>query len=209
MTAKAKRFLLKQEMSQRILGGKDVLPPLIIAQRGMDSSKIVKIQLQRAISKPYLLGIAQLIAGINNPGSSILIERFLPPRLKACLIVIAHDNGAAQAANHLKALRRIRAVTHNVAQADQLLHSLRRDVGKHGFQRLQIAMNVGENCELHGMHTSNYAVTSAIVNRPNRSDSIPGQIERYGFPGLWAGENWMQQRLWTRTMMGSNPADRF
>ncbi len=182
MTAKAKRFLLKQEMLQRIRGAKYVLPRLIFAQRGVDSGKIVKIQLQRTISKPSLLGIAQLIAGKRNPGSRILIERFLHPRLNACLIVIAHDNGATQAANHLKALRRIRAVPHDVAQADQLPHSLSRDVGEHGFQRLQIAMNVGENCELHGMHTSNYAAASAIVNRPNRSDSIWGGIERIWFP---------------------------
>ena len=174
MTAKAKRFLLKQEMSQRILGAKDVLPRLIIAQRGVDSGKIVKIQLQRAISKPSLLGVAQLIAGKRNPGSRILIERHLHPRLNACLIVIAHDNGATQAANHLKALRRIRAIPHDVAQTDQLLHSLCRDVGEHGFQGLQIAMNVGENCELHGMHTSNYAAMPAIVNRPSRSDQIRG-----------------------------------
>ncbi len=79
MTAKAKRFLLKQEMSQRILGAKDVLPRLIIAQRGVDSGKIVKIQLQRTISKPSLLGIAQLIAGKSNPGSCILIERLSIP----------------------------------------------------------------------------------------------------------------------------------
>jgi hypothetical protein len=44
--------------------------------------------------------------------------------------MVAHDNEATQAANPLEALCRIRAVTHDVAQADQLLHSLRRDVGE-------------------------------------------------------------------------------
>ena len=172
MTAKAKRFLLKQEMPQRIRGAKHVLPRLIIVQRSMDRGEIVKIQLQRTISKPTLLRIAQLIAGKNDPGTGILIERSLHPGLNARLVVIAQDHGATQAADHFETLGRIRAVTHDITQADQFLHSLRRDVGEHGFQRLEIAMNVGENCEPQRMHVSNYAATSVIVNQPNRSDSL-------------------------------------
>ena len=58
MTAKAKWFLLKHEMSLGIRRAKDVLPRLIIVQGRMDSGKVVKVQLQWAISEPSFLSIA-------------------------------------------------------------------------------------------------------------------------------------------------------
>jgi hypothetical protein len=170
VSAKAKWFFLEQEVPTRIGSAEDVLPLLRIIERRVDRGKVLEIQPQWPISQPRLLGIAELPPCKCDPGSRILIEVCFLFGLHACFIVIAHDDSATQAADHLDAFSGIRAVTHNVAQADHLLHSLRRNVGKHCFQSFKIAMDVGKDCELHEILHWELPATSSnrqpVASRP-------------------------------------------
>ena len=152
VTAEAKRLLLKEEMLLRVQRTQDVLPRFLVVKGRVDRAKVVEIQSQGAIAKPILLRVAELIARKSDSCTRILVEGYLCARLDAGLIVIAEDHGAAQPANQFETLGGVRAITDNIPKADHFLHPLRSNVGQHGFQCLQIAVDVREDGEFHGMH---------------------------------------------------------
>jgi hypothetical protein len=90
--------------------------------------------------------------------------------LHACFIVIAHDDSATQAADHLDAFSGIQAVTTMSPRQIISLHSLRRNVGKHCFRGFKIAMDVGKDCELHEILHWELPATSSnrqqVASRP-------------------------------------------
>ena len=110
----------------------------------------------------------------RDPGSSVFVEIEFASGFDASFIVIAHDHGSTQATNHLEAFSGVRAVADNVAQADHLLDPFRRDIRQDSFQSLEIAVDVGENGELHEIASSRitcHAARSSTVRPLELSDA--------------------------------------
>ena len=65
------------------------------------------------------------------------------------LVVVAFDDRAIHFANALDALVRVGVVTDHVAQTNKVRALALARVRQHGFERLEIGVNVTENGEAH------------------------------------------------------------
>jgi hypothetical protein len=143
------KLVLKEKVSAGVGRSEDVFPFIAIAQRGVNSGEVAEVQPHRTISKPRFLCITQFPPRKGNSGSRVLIEVEFASGFNASFIVVTHDDGGTQAPNHLEAFSGVRAIADNVAQADHLLDPFERDIRQDSFQSLEIAVDIGENGELH------------------------------------------------------------
>jgi len=71
-------------------------------------------------------------------------------RLVCCVgVVISPDAVEARGAEEGDAFGWIAAVAHDVSKADRLMDSLRRNIGQHRFQGLEVGMDVAD--DRHGV----------------------------------------------------------
>ena len=68
---------------------------------------------------------------------------------RRCFIVIALYDRATQFANAFHAFSRVGVIADHIAKAHEARAFARARVSQHGFQRLEIAVNIAENGESH------------------------------------------------------------
>src|SRR6478735_2079324 len=91
----------------------------------------------------------QLLARPKNRPLSAGVETFRIEQ--SALVVIAED--AHLALHHqIDALARVRSVPDDVAQAEDFGDSLGADVGQHGLERFEVAVDVANESSLHREH---------------------------------------------------------
>jgi len=73
----------------------------------------------------------------------------LSSAVKLSLVVVAFDDGAVHFAHALDALMRVGVVTDHVAQTNKVCALALARVLQHGFERLEVGMNVTEDRETH------------------------------------------------------------
>lgn len=114
-----------------------------------------------------IAGIFQLVACPENGSFCSRIKTFWIEHRP--LVVIAQQANLAMFNNMVQTLTRVRSVTDNIPQAEHFVDALQCDMLLHRLERLEIAVDVADNCALH----RNTDLTAEIASRARRTERHP------------------------------------
>ena len=98
---------------------------------------------RRSIDAAVAARLLQLVARPKDGPLGARVESFGIEQRP--LVVIAQQADAARLDHQIEAFTRVGPVTDNVAQAEDFFDALRADVGEHGLERFQVAVNIADN----------------------------------------------------------------
>lgn len=198
VTDEAHGMHLTFEMQRGIAGHQYIGPVVRSVKRRVYGFEVSPVVMHGESAQPCKLVVIELLA---RPLDHL---PHLPARLANALaaervfVVIPQQAVCAEIPDHVDALRRIAAVTHDVPQAEALGDSLRAYIRHHGFQRLQIAVNVTDDCNVRvhrivplsdqpeGYGTDRAMVVPQVINQQHRGDalqSVPISCKKAALPG--------------------------
>ncbi len=139
------------EMQRGIAGQQYVGPFVGIVQRRVNSFKVTPVMPHGECAQPCKLVLIELLARPLDHFPDLAARLTHALATEGVFIVISQQTVSAEIPDEIDALRRIAAIAHNVSQADALRNPLRANIRHHGFQRLQVAMNVTDQRDV-GVH---------------------------------------------------------
>lgn len=131
--------------------GSDVAPFVRCIEGGVDNGKVPNDALQPQGAQPFLVIVTKLCAGPANCGGGQAAEIRAGARHCRLFVVVPFYDGAVQSANNFDALHWIGVVAHDVTEADVVCAVLNFCIGQHGLQCFQVAVNVTEYGNAHGL----------------------------------------------------------
>ena len=115
----------------------------------MHDGEIAHLFLERQVAQPLLVLFCQFIARPFDGALGQLVKVGRESRDRRLLVVVAFYGGAIQFANTFQTLIWIRVVPDHVAQTNKMRALALVRIGKDSFERLQVGVDVTENCETH------------------------------------------------------------
>ena len=111
-------------------------------------------------------GVLELVAGPEDGPFGPAVKTFRVEQRG--LVVVAQQAELAVLDNEVQALAGVRPVADDVAEADDLVDALIANVGEHRLERLEIPVNVADNCPFQGRR----ALPANSASRPRTARGL-------------------------------------
>lgn len=147
MPVEAERGALLLKVQNCIPAFQQVAELLGVMQGSMDDGEAVSISRVGALSQPLQVLLGDRLPGEEERDADPLAQDIVLRPLDQILVVVAQDRLCAVLANQPQALGGSRPVADYIPEAEDLIDPLPSDVLKHGFQGINVAMDIGDECD--------------------------------------------------------------
>lgn len=131
------------------LGAEDVNPAGGAIEGGVDDGEVCDGALHGESAEVAFLFFVEAIAGVFHGHVGEVAEVFDVPFFGGFFVMVAFDDGATEGADEFEAFGGAGVVADDVAKANHVADALGLHVFQDGFERLLIAVDVGENSVAH------------------------------------------------------------
>ena len=149
VTEEANGRVLIGETRGRVEIIEDVTPLCRCIERGVHDGKIAHLPLQAQVAQPHLVLRCEVIARPFDGALGEFIEVARGFDQRGLFVMIALDDGTVDVADAFDALVGVGVVTDDVAQTNKVRAVVLVRVLQHSVKRLEVSMNVTENCVAH------------------------------------------------------------
>src|SRR5206468_7734307 len=161
VTEKTNGRVLIGETCSRVEIIKNVAPLRWRIECRVHDGKIAYLLLQSQTTQPFFVIVRQVFTRQLDRMLSQFIEVGGGFGERCLLIVVAFHNWTIHFEDALDAFMRVGVITDHVAQTNKVRALTLVRVRQHGLERLEIGLDITENCETHGLKTR-YGVRSGI-----------------------------------------------
>jgi hypothetical protein len=146
---KAELGKLVGEIGHRVETVGDVIPVDGLIQGAVDDGIVRDLANHAEAFQPETLILIELFPGPLQRVGGDWIHVFQRVVFRCVRVMISFDGRAIHLADEIEAGNRIRVVTDNISEADELRDALQLGIGQNSFKSFKVCVDVTENCRPH------------------------------------------------------------